>query len=25
VQGDTMSGTVNMGEYGEAKWSAVRA
>jgi len=25
VQGDTMSGTVNMGEYGEATWSAVRA
>ncbi|RZU39015.1 PLP-dependent transferase [Edaphobacter modestus] len=25
VQGNSMSGTVTMGEYGEAKWSAVRA
>lgn len=25
VQGNNMSGTVNMGEYGEANWSAVRA
>ncbi len=24
VEGDRMSGTVNMGEYGEAKWSAAR-
>ena len=24
VEGDRMSGTVNMGEYGEAKWSAER-
>ena len=25
VQGDMMSGTVNMGEYGDATWNAVRA
>lgn len=25
VQGNNMTGTVNMGEYGDAKWSAVRA
>jgi hypothetical protein len=25
VNGSNMSGTINMGEYGEAKWSAVRA
>lgn len=25
VQGNNMSGTVNMGEYGEANWTAVRA
>jgi len=25
VQGNNISGTVNMGEYGEANWSAVRA
>ena len=24
VSGDTMSGTVAMGEYGEAKWTATR-
>jgi seryl-tRNA(Sec) selenium transferase len=25
VQGDTMAGTVNMGEYGDATWSAIKA
>jgi hypothetical protein len=25
VQGNNMSGTVSMGEYGEAKWEAVRS
>jgi len=25
IQGNSMSGTINMGEYGDAKWSAIRA